>query len=251
LPPYAEGKISYSKDSDKFYTNSFIIGASHESGFGIFDVQYSKLSINGSHHFGCVSMKSPQYCILNKQYSKEEYTKLKEKIIEDMSQNPYVDSIRNVYKYGEYFPLEFSPHYYNDTFSQRFFTLIKEEVDKNGLGWYEVDSKIYSITKNIDNLPDHIKNTNTSIFNEVIQCPTCPRGYRILEKELNFLKQYNLPLPRNCPFCRVWSKVDLWVNNMKQVERKCNLCQVHFKTHIKEDQFPLVYCLSCWKREYK
>jgi hypothetical protein len=114
--------------------NSSDVYFSHESGFGIFDVQYSKLSINGLYHFGCVSMKSPQYCILNKQYSKEEYTKLKEKIIEDMSQNPYVDSIRNVYKYGEYFPLEFSPHYYNDTFSQRFFTLIKEEVDKNGLG---------------------------------------------------------------------------------------------------------------------
>lgn len=34
LPPYVEGKASYSKDSDKFYTNNFVIGASHESGFG-------------------------------------------------------------------------------------------------------------------------------------------------------------------------------------------------------------------------
>jgi hypothetical protein len=34
LPPYVEGKVSYSKDSDKFYTNNLVIGASHESGFG-------------------------------------------------------------------------------------------------------------------------------------------------------------------------------------------------------------------------
>lgn len=50
LPPYAEGKISYSKDSDKFYTNSFIIGASHESGFGfqIGKSNYWGQSVKGS-----------------------------------------------------------------------------------------------------------------------------------------------------------------------------------------------------------
>ena len=36
--------------------------------------------------FGCVSLRKKKYCILNKQYSKEEYEVLKEKIISDMKE---------------------------------------------------------------------------------------------------------------------------------------------------------------------
>ena len=48
-------------------------------------------------------LKRKQYSILNKQYSKEEYEKLRAHIIEDMKKNPYVDSLGRVYTYGEFF----------------------------------------------------------------------------------------------------------------------------------------------------
>ena len=65
--------------------------------------------------FGCVGLRSKQYCILNKQYSKEAYGLLKQKIIEHMSAMPYTDAQRRVYAYGEFFPPDMSPYGYGET----------------------------------------------------------------------------------------------------------------------------------------
>ena len=45
---------------------------------------YSDNCFNSSDLFWCVWLKNKQYCILNKQYTKEEYNKLVPKIIEHM-----------------------------------------------------------------------------------------------------------------------------------------------------------------------
>ena len=39
------------------------------------------------------NLKRKQYCILNKEYGKVEYEKLREKIIEDMKINPYLGKL--------------------------------------------------------------------------------------------------------------------------------------------------------------
>ncbi len=82
--------------------------------------------------FGCIGLKKKQYCILNKQYKKEEYFKLKEEIIEYM---------RKTGEYGEFFPIEMSPYPYNITMAQRFFPLAKGEVLKRGWKWRKEDGQ--------------------------------------------------------------------------------------------------------------
>ena len=56
-----------------------------------FDIAYTDTCENSDHIFGCVGLKKKQYCILNKQYSKEEYETLIPKIIEHMQTMPYID----------------------------------------------------------------------------------------------------------------------------------------------------------------
>ena len=63
-------------------------------------------------------MRNNSYCILNKQYTKEEYEALVSKIIEQMNTMPYVDKNGVTYKYGEFFPIELSPFGYNETVAQ-------------------------------------------------------------------------------------------------------------------------------------
>ena len=46
---------------------------------------------NSNNLFGCVGLKNKSYCILNKQYSKEEYEALLPKIIAHMNKMPFVD----------------------------------------------------------------------------------------------------------------------------------------------------------------
>jgi len=69
------------------------------------NLQYCFYCNNSSHLFGCISLHNKQYCILNKQYTKEEYEALVPKIIEHM---------KSTGEYGEFFPAEMSPLSYND-----------------------------------------------------------------------------------------------------------------------------------------
>jgi hypothetical protein len=52
---------------------------------------YTYMCYNSKNLFGCVSLRGKQYCILNKQYTKEEYFELVPKIIEQMNTTPYKD----------------------------------------------------------------------------------------------------------------------------------------------------------------
>jgi len=69
--------------------------------------------------FGCTAIKHKKYCILNKQYSKEEYEKLVGQIITKMEKAG---------ERGENFPVKNSTFGYNETVAQTFHPLTKEEA---------------------------------------------------------------------------------------------------------------------------
>lgn len=85
-----------------------------------------------SNCFGCFGIRKKQHCILNKQYSKEEYEVLLPKIKKHMNDMPYVDSVGRVYRYGEFFPMDHSLYAYNETLAHAFFPLSKEEALQQG-----------------------------------------------------------------------------------------------------------------------
>ncbi|MDD5750821.1 MAG: hypothetical protein PHU56_04260, partial [Candidatus Pacebacteria bacterium] len=66
------------------------------------DLQYCVHCYSSSHLFGCVGLKNKQYCILNKQYTKEQYEALLPRIIQHMSDMPYQDRKGRTYTYGEF-----------------------------------------------------------------------------------------------------------------------------------------------------
>ena len=227
-----------------------------ESGLGLMDAEYCKLS-TGNHHFGCVSVKKGDFIILNKKYHEEEYWKLREKIIAHMDETPYISKIRNSkseirnieYKYGEFFPPELSPFAYNETIANNFFHLSKEEVLANCYNWREPELHNYQITKYSKDLPDNIKDATDEILKEIIECSKCKRGFRITKMELSFLRRMNLPLPRECPFCRIGRKFDEWVKEFRLVKRICDKCGVQFESPRKKEDEPKLLCKKCWLQE--
>jgi hypothetical protein len=66
-----------------------------------------------------VGLRDKKYCILNKQYTKEEYEILVPIIIKKMK----ADGER-----GEFFPSSLSPFGYNETQAQEYFPLTKDEA---------------------------------------------------------------------------------------------------------------------------
>ena len=207
---------------------------------GAVDLEYSMFSFDVNHLFGCVGLRNKQYCILNKQYIKEEYEKLREKIIKHMNEMPYTDKAGRVYRYGEFFPIEFSQFPYNDTWAQEYFPLTKEEAIEKGYSWKDPEPRNYQIQIPNDQLPDHIKDVKDDIVGQIIECAhaqgspsntsgqtagavcneQCTEAYKIIPQELAFLRRMNLPLPRLCPNCRHYQRIKQR-NPLKLWHRKC------------------------------
>ncbi len=220
-----------------------------ETGINVMNAEYCKLC-NGSNIFGSVSVRKGANVILNKRYEKEEYEKLRAKIIQHMNEMPYVDKKGRVYKYGEFFPVELSPYAYNETIASNFFPMTKEQILENGYKYKEPEVRKHDTTMKAENLPDHIKDASDSILSEVIKCQKCERGFRIIPNELKFLRDRNFPLPRECPFCKIEKKFNQWVKDLRLIPRVCVECGANFETEFTEEEAPVVYCKKCYQKEF-
>ena len=193
--------------------------------------------------FGCVGLRNKEYCILNKQYTKEEYEALVPKIIDHMNAMPYVDKKGRVYKYGEFFPPELSPFSYNETIAQEYFPLTKEQALSQGYSWKDPEERNLKIDIKTEELPDLIKDVKDDIVGKVIECATarnwrrsdlrqiskgqssgefsnCTTAFKIIPQEMEFYRKMNLPLPRLCPNCRHYERLKQR-NPLKLWHRKC------------------------------
>ncbi|MGC9599113.1 MAG: hypothetical protein ABSE18_01885 [Minisyncoccia bacterium] len=238
--------LSLSYDSCVVGENSTQLRFTHESGLNLTDAEYCRLSTGGSHHFGCVSIKKGEYRIFNKVYSAKEYDELTKRIRKHMDDMPYTDARGNVYRYGEFFPPEMSPFAYNETLAQNFFPLTREQVAAKKYAWRDLEVKDMEATISAADLPDHTKDVTDGILKEIIKCATCSRSYRIIEMELAFLRQMNLPLPRRCPFCRINEKLNIWVKTNERNRRVCAECGAAMESKYREDEAPAVYCRKCY-----
>jgi len=212
---------------------------------------------NNSNLFGCVGMRNKNYCILNKQYTKEEYEELAPKIIEHMNTMPYVDKKGRTYVYGDFFPTEISQFNYNETSAQEFFPLVKDEALSAGFSWKEPKERNYQITIRPKDLPDSIKDVKDDILSQIIECKhegrckeQCTTAFRIIEPELQLYKSQNLPLPRLCPNCRHYQRV-LKRNPNKLWHRQCMKkgCHNEFETSYAPDRPEIIYCEKCYQQE--
>lgn len=232
----------------------------------------------GSHSlFGCVGLRNKEYCILNKQYSKEDYGKMLERIIHQMNEVPYRDKKGKLYKYGDFFPAELSPFAYNETIAQRYYPLKKEDTLVSGHSWKDSEEKNYKITLDSKNLPDSIKEVDDLVLKETIGCmhdgkcnEQCTSAFKIIPGELEFYRKTNLPLPRLCPNCRFSKRFSL-AQPLKLWHRRCycageksenavyqnqaahfhgsNHCPNEFETSYAPDRPEIVYCEQCYQAE--
>ena len=172
--------------------------------------------------FGCVSLRRKKYCILNKQYSKEEYFELRDKIIADMKSKG---------QWGEFFPAWLSPVAYNDTHAIVHHPLTKAEALEKGFKWRGEDNELQSVTE---------KN--------VLTCKTSSRPFKVIPQEINFYKKKGLPLPQECYFERYKRRVQeygvriLW-------QRTCDKTGEQIWSSIPSERPEKVYSLDAYYNE--
>ncbi len=215
----------------------------------VFGLTYCDYAIGGKNNFGCISLKRKKYCILNRQYSKEEYEKLKAQIIEDMKKNPYIDKLGRKFFYGEFFPPEMSQFPYNKSNAMRFLPKTKEAALAMGYSWDDTENPSPPATMQANDLPETIKETTDKILEEVIECTNCKRSYRITQGELGLMRKLGLPLPHECPKCRE-NKRFARMTKPGMHHRNCDKCEAPIYTPYAPDDPRIVYCVSCYQQEF-
>ncbi len=239
------------------------------------NMEYCVSCHSSSFLFGCVGLRNKQYCILNKQYTKEDYEVMLPKIKKHLDDMPYTDKGGRVYTYGEFFPPDLSPFAYNETIAPETFPISKEEALAKGYEWREEPAKSYQATVKAADLPEHINDAKDEIVNEVIECAheakckdACVTAFRILPQELAFLRAHGLPLPRLCWRCRdserlrqrspmkyyagrcaCAGKVSGAYTNTAEHAHGASVCTVEFKTAYAPGTSGLVYCEACYNAE--
>ena len=229
------------------------------------NIEYSFNCYNCSDCFGCYGLRNKKYCILNKQFTKEEYGPMVEKIKQHMMDVPYVDAAGLVYKYGEFFPVELSPFCYNETVAQSYYPLTREQMLEKGYGYKEKESRSYHPTILKGQLPDSISYVTEDILKEIIECEhpdpsfeRCSEAFRITKDELIFYKRLSIPLPRMCYQCRHIERFKkrnpLWLWHRQcgctmEGHDHAGQCSNEFETSYAPERPETIYCESCYQKE--
>jgi hypothetical protein len=136
--------------------------------YDVSDLTYCDCTQNCKNLFGCSNLVRKEYCILNKQYTREEYEALVPKIIAHMKRTG---------EWGEFFPINFSPYAYNQSRVMEYYPLTKEQALAKEYKWSD--------------LPEKSKKTLAPI-----------------KQELAFYKKHGLPIPTKHPDERYWDRIN-------------------------------------------
>jgi len=210
---------------------------------GCSDLTYCDQCFSAKKCFGCVGLKKHEYCIFNKQYSKEEYEELMLRIIEQMK-NPSFGGSNG--EFGEFFSIEKSLFAFNESRAFELMPMSREEVLKKGWQWKDRDPKDY-LPQSYE-IPDDIAEVSPGIIDEVLACASCGKNYKIIFPELSFYQRGHIPVPRTCTDCRHFERMKK-ENPYVLFDRKCQKCGKAIRTSFKEGSSEVVYCEECYLRE--
>jgi hypothetical protein len=206
------------------------------------DITYCECCINCKDCFGCFGLRHKQYCIFNKQYTKEEYLEFKEKIVNQLKK----DKI-----WGRFFPKNMSCYGYNESTAMEFFPLTKEQAVQEGFAWRDNTEEPMQVEKIIDaaQLPDVITDIPDDILNWAIRCEKTGKPFRITKQELAFYRLHNLPIPHLHPDERYHDRFQNYANRPAMFARECMKCGKAIQTTYSPDRPETVYCEKCYLKE--
>ncbi len=197
---------------------------------------YANSCFNARCLFGCSGIRSTEYCILNKQYTAEEYASLLPKIVELMKQHG---------EWGEFYPVRISHFGYNETVAQEYFPLRENDAKSAGWQWRPDDLGSEKYLGPPAAIPRRIEDVGDDICKQILLCEATERPYKIIPQELQFYRDMHLPVPRLCPDERHRRRMQL--RNPRHLwKRPCMKCGTDMETTYAPERPEIVYCEECY-----
>ncbi|MDD5469670.1 MAG: hypothetical protein PHO92_02620 [Candidatus Peribacteraceae bacterium] len=219
-------------------------------GYGAYDVYFSancldqisslfycSFCFHSKDCFACVGLNRKQYCILNRQYSQEEYEKILPRLVEHM---------RNTGEWGQFFPPALSLFAYNESIASDYYPLTEAQAKSLGYRWKAKDKREYAPPTSAP--PASIGEVGDAVTKETFACEICRRNYRIQSQELALLRNMRMPLPAECFFCRHHNRMEM--RNPRHLwDRQCGKCGKEIQTTYPLERPEIVYCEECYLKE--
>ncbi|OGY84786.1 MAG: hypothetical protein A3F54_03320 [Candidatus Kerfeldbacteria bacterium RIFCSPHIGHO2_12_FULL_48_17] len=222
-------------------------------GYGLSFADYTYQCHNSTELFGCVSLHGRNsYCILNKQYSAQEYKALRARIIEHM---------RASGEYGEFPPVALALSAYNETQAAEYFPLEKAAVTARGWKWS--DSLPFTTGKETmswTDVADDVREVDDSLCGQVLACQVTGKNFKITKPELELYKKLGVPVPRLHPDARHARRMMLRnPNQLWQRQCMCTLaghdnhaeaapCRNQFATSYAPERTEKIFCETCYEK---
>lgn len=225
--------------AEECYRNMEVGGGSSRILFSVLiyicsNILYSVHMRSSKHAFGCVSLKNAEYCVFNKQYTKEEYERLVARIIEHMQQTG---------EWGQFFPYDLCPMAYNQSIAHDLLPLSESEAKDLGARWGE--DQIPEAPADTPTLPDAIDDCSEDLCDHVLRCAETGKAYKIIPQEFAFYTRNNIPVPDIAFYNRHLRRLHrrnprtLW-------QRTCDKCGIEIMTSYAPERPEIVYCHDCY-----
>ncbi|MDH4358661.1 MAG: hypothetical protein OEV37_01770 [Candidatus Berkelbacteria bacterium] len=214
---------------------------------------YCNFCENCNNCFGCVGLNHKQYCILNKQYAKDEYEKLLAKTIEKMKEDN---------EWGEFFPMSISPFGYNEALVNAYHPKSKDEAKKLGAKWQDNDYSLQyqgEFYAPKDSIKEYVASNDEvkNLLNGVLECETSGKAFKVMPQEIAFYMEHNIPVPSKHSEIR-YEELFKKRNPRKLHHRQCmceesghdhgGRCPVEFETTYAPDRPEKIYCENCYQK---
>ncbi|MCT4616661.1 MAG: hypothetical protein N4A38_00450 [Candidatus Gracilibacteria bacterium] len=205
------------------------------------NLYYSESCYNCENCFGCTGLRDKKYCILNKQYTKQEYEEKLLEIIKYMT--------LKTQEWGKFFPAELSYFGYNESAAQELYPLSKEKIQEKGFKYSNYERPIPKVEKIIEakDLPNDINKITDSILKRAIKCERTGKLFRIIKEELDFYRKMSISIPRLHPDAR-FNDILKDANPRKFYDRKCAKCNKEIKSMYAPNREETIYCEECYNK---
>ena len=196
--------------------------------------------LNYSHYcrdcFGCIGLRHKRFCILNRQYTEQEYRDLLPQVIAHMQLSK---------EWGEFFPVSIAPFSYNETNAMSYFPLTREEVLERGWNWRDEDDGQGKYMGPSVEIPNNIVDVDDALCDRILVCQNTSKPYKIIPQELRFYHSMGLPVPRQAFEQRHRDRLAR-ANPRRLWKRMCGQCSKIIETSYAPDRPETVYCESCY-----
>lgn len=201
--------------------------------------EYLDSCTNCSFCFGCVGLRNKSYCILNKQYSENEYAARLSQIKEDMQKRG---------EYGEFLPYKMAYVGYNLSIADLLFPKSQAEVESLG-GFFE-DMDLPS-TEGIKESTDADDISEVNDFGDqcILICKKTGRPFSFTPSDIYFFKTHKIALPELYHDVRAMERIQQ-IFSLKENHTQCVFCKKDIVAYYNEKLgYKKIACEDCYQRE--